>query len=304
MKLSVILLLLGGAVRAAFAAEVAQVGRTSVVTEVDAYYSSIGLYYHPTDEPLPYVGSDSELVIYRDLFLRSYLPQDVVLEASVYPMPVIGVWTHEQAPGFYEQMQWSEDFNLVKSVTLGFDEPFAFSLFLGNVVKYRAEDVSKVGNNIGYMGYLFSIGSKHIKDNTLIDDNWWEAEWKVKGDREVAAQTLSWSFRIGGKWHGNDDIADIYYLGARRNHLDFDAPIVSWLLNSGVDYQIAFDQHDNALIEQQLFFNKKLPVRAWALAFDVEFGFIWRKGAKYRGSLAQQGNGEEFYLVLRPQIEL
>ena len=41
-------------------------------------------------------------------------------------MPVLGVWTHEQAPGFYEQMQWSEDFNLVKSVTLGFDEPFAF----------------------------------------------------------------------------------------------------------------------------------------------------------------------------------
>ena len=74
VKLSVILLLLGGAVRAACAAEVAQVGRTSVVTEVDAYYSSIGLYYHPTDEPLPYVGSDSEAVIYRDLFLRSYLP--------------------------------------------------------------------------------------------------------------------------------------------------------------------------------------------------------------------------------------
>jgi hypothetical protein len=218
-------------------------------------------------------------------------------------MPVLGVLIKERAEGFYDQMQWGEDFNLVKSVTAGFDEPFALSLFLGNVVKYRPDAVSRVGRNKGYMGYLFSVGSKHIKDNTLIDDNWWEFEWKLKGDRESNSETLSWSFRFGGKWHGNEEIADVYYLGARRNHLDFDAPVLSWLLNSGFDYEIAFDQRDNTLVEQQLFFNKKLPVRAWAFAFDMEFGFIWRKGGKYRGALAEQGNGDEFYLVLRPQIE-
>jgi len=298
------LLLLCCCAEALLAEETPQEKDSPVVIELDAYYSNIGLYYHPGGESFPVVESDDELAIYRDLFLRSYIPQDVVLEASIYPMPILGVWLNEQAPGFYEQMQWGEDFNLVQSVTAGFDEPFALSLFLGNVVKYSAGDIAEVGCNKGYMGYLFSVGSKHIKDNTLIDDDWWEFEWKAKGERERDARNLRWSFRIGGKWHDNEEIADTYYLGASRNRLDFDAPVLSWLLNSGVDYQIAFEQYDSSLVEQQLFFNKKLPLRAWALAFNVEFGFIWRKAAKYRGSLAQSGSGEEFFLVLRPQIEL
>lgn len=278
--------------------------RHEFVTDVDPYYSSAGLYLSPEGDDIPYVDSTNETVIYRDLLLRSYRPHDVVLEASVYPMPIIGTLIRSRMPGFYDDMQLSSDFNLVKSVTLGFDEPYAVSLFLGNVVKYRAGELAKVGDNKGYMGYLFSYGSKHIKDNALVDDKWWEFEWKVKGDRDIDAVTHSWSFRVGGKWHGNEEITDIYYIGLRRSHLDFDAPILSWLPNSGFDYQVAFSQHDNSLVEQQLFFDKKLPLRAWHFAVDIELGLIWKKAAKYTGNLAGQGAGEEIYLVLRPNIEL
>ncbi len=275
----------------------------SVVTEEDPYYSNVGLYFSPVDKAIPYVDSDEELTIYRDLLLRSYKPRDVVLEASIYPMPIAGYLIREHATDFYEQMQFSDEFNLVKSLTLGFDEPYAVSLFLGNVVKYRDRELPEVGKNLGYMGYLFSVGTHHIKDNTVIRDDWFEFEWKVKGDREIEALKHSWSFRVGGKWHANDDITDTYYVGLRRSHLDFDAPVLSWLLNSGFDYQVYFASDSGRQVEQKLFLDKKLPLRAWQLSLNIKFGFIWKQAAKYRGALASEGPGEEFYLVLRPDIQ-
>lgn len=285
--------------------ELAEVGgRTlSVVTELDPYYSNVGFYFSPQNEEHPFVDSGDELEIYRDLFARSYAPRDVVLEASIYPMPIAGYLIRERAPDFYEQMQFSDQFNLVKSVTLGFDEPFAVSLFLGSVVRYRDRELPEVGRNMGYIGYLFSAGSKHLKDNMLVDDEWGEFEWKVKGDRDIESIKHSWSFRAGAKWHRNEDITDTWYLGLRRSHLDFNAPVLSWLLNSGFDYQIAFSMDRQQLVEQKLFLDKKLPLRAWRLALDLKVGFIWKQAAKYSGALASEGPGDEFYLVLRPDID-
>ena len=152
------------------------------------------------------------------------------------------------------------------------------------------------------MGYLFSVGDKHIKDNRLIDDIWYEFEWKVKGDREIDHQTLGWSYRIGGRWHDHAEITDTYYLGIRRSNLNFNAPVLSWLFNSGINYRIDIDQEKGTIIGQQLFFDKKIPVLAWKVAFDIELGFIWKTAEKYSGALADEGNGDEFYLVLRPNI--
>jgi hypothetical protein len=274
----------------------------SVVIEKDAYYSNIGLYFSPKDSPMPTIESDNEAVIYRDLFLRSYIPRDIVLEASINPMSVLGVVLREKTPEFYEDMQFDDDFNLIKSVTYGFDEPYALSLFMGNVVKYGKADISEVGKNIGYMGYLINVGNQHIKDNRLINDVWYDFEWKVKGDRQVAGEKLGWSFRIGARWHEHPEITDIYYVGIRRSHFNINAPVLSWILNSGVNYRIDLDQNDGTLIEQQLFFDKKIPIRAWKVGFDIQLGFIWKQAEKYSGALAGEGVGDEFYVVLRPSI--
>lgn len=274
----------------------------SIVVEKDAYYSNVGLYFSPVDSPIPTIESDDEVTIYRDLFLRSYLPHDIVLEASIYPMPILGVLLRDRTPDFYDNMQINDNFNLIKSVTLGFDEPYALSLFLGNVVKYGKEDISEVGFNKGYMGYLISVGDKHIKDNRLINDIWYEFEWKVKGDRDISGEKLGWSFRVGGRWHKHPEITNVYYVGIRRSHFDLKAPVLSWIMNSGVDYRIDFNQDNGSLIEQQLFFDKKIPVRAWKIGFDMNLGFIWKKAEKYSGALAGEGVGDEFYVVLRPSI--
>jgi hypothetical protein len=273
-----------------------------VSTEIDAYYSNIGLYISPKDDPIPYIDTTDEMMVYRDLFRRSLVPRDIVLEASAYPMPIAGVVIRDRMPDLYTTAQWTPDFNLVKSATLGFDEPYAFSLFLGNVVKYKAAELEDVGINKGYMGYLFNAGAHHIKDNLLINDNWLEFEFKAKGDIRKAQESRTWSFRIGAKWHDHPEITDIFYLGLKRDHLGFDAPVMSWLLNSGVEYMGAFSQANGVVVEHRLLFNKKMPLRLWRVALTLEAGLIWQQAAKYSGTLSSLTPRDQLSLVLRPNI--
>ena len=110
--------------------------RVSVEYELDAYYSNIGLYINLTDEPIPDAGEKEEFEIYRDLLYSSYIPRFIVLEAAVFPMPNLGVYLKDDANDFYKSADIYSDLNIVKAVTAGFEEPYAFSVFLGNVMKF------------------------------------------------------------------------------------------------------------------------------------------------------------------------
>jgi hypothetical protein len=151
----------------------------------------------------------TESEIYGALLSRAaILPQFMVVEASINPMPYLGTSIREHNPSFYDRAQVSGSFNWVKALTAGFEEPYAFSILAGNVANFHVPG-SKDTKGLGYSGYLFSAGNYHIKDNVLIKDDWREFEWKIKGDRKSPVKKLSWSFRVGAKLHGNPDITDI-----------------------------------------------------------------------------------------------
>src|ERR1044072_1971732 len=63
--------------------------RVEVLDDWGAYYSSVGMYIQISDDPFPDGGRLSEAQVYRQLFERSYRPNVVVIEASVYPMPIL-----------------------------------------------------------------------------------------------------------------------------------------------------------------------------------------------------------------------
>ena len=54
-----------------------------------------------------------------------------------------------------KMLNWVDDLNIVEVLTAGFEEPYALSLFLGNMVTYGPSD-SGEGKNKGFMGYLIS----------------------------------------------------------------------------------------------------------------------------------------------------
>lgn len=269
--------------------------------ELDAYYSSASLNVPLTRSGVPNLGDSSEYEIYRYLLLHSYLPRFVTIEASVYPMPVLGVYLKQNHPSFYRNGDLGAEVNLIESLTAGFREPYALSLFIGNLADFSRPGERRLAQNRAYSGYLFSYGNRHIKDNVLYDDHWYEIEWKIKGDRDFGGQQLSWSFRVGTRQHDHPEITDTLYLGLRRSNLDIDAALLTWLKNSSFSWMSEFSARDLQFLRQEVIFGKRIPLKYLPVAFAFEIGGIWQTNAQYTGGLAGQ-DVDNFILVFRPNL--
>jgi hypothetical protein len=276
--------------------------RFSVVLEPDAYYSDVDLIIALTDAPIPHLGEKAEFDIYRTLMSRALMPRFLVLEASVNPMPYLGTYIKDHNIEFYNDAKISGNFNWVKALTAGFEEPYASSVFAGNVVDFDVPNNKDIKGK-GYTGYLFSAGNYHIKDNELIHDKWMEFEWKVKGDRKSPVIKLSWSFRVGAKVHGNPNITDIIYLSFRRSRVDYKSEASSQLNNMGFEYTYDMDRRTLSAIRHYFTLDKKWPVENRQIAFSLAAGFVWESKRKYTGELAAGREKDDFQFILRPNIE-
>lgn len=282
---------------------VTQKPRTEVVWEWGAYYTSVGLHVPLTDEAVPDGGTMTEGEVYARLLANSLRPRVLLLEASVYPMPVLGTWLRKQHPGLYEDA-WvaGHDINLIQVLTAGFQEPWAVSAFIGNQMRFSRQGEPELDTNRGYMGYLVSAGKKHIKDNVLIDDDWLEFEWKMKGERRFSGEHLSWSFRLGTKFHRMPDIADTIYVGIGRSNLQFGGPLLSWLDNSRVNLMTEFTNDSLTFARQELLFAKKYPMASCDCALELGLGLVYERAVKYTGTLADPERNA-MTLMVRPNIE-
>jgi hypothetical protein len=262
-----------------------------------AYYTSAGLYLPLTGAPTPHVGEQGEAQVYWSLLQGALVPRVLVLEASVNPMPVLGLAAREWSWG-YARAQLTPDLNLVRALTAGFDEPFALSVLLGNVVDFAPRGRTDV-RGYGYLGLVVSGGPYHIKENRLVDDRWLEAELKLKGDRVSEAQKLSWSFRGGVKLHQNPDVAHTAYLALRRSRVDYQGG-PSWLANSGVEFRLDVSLAGKPL-RQYLLVDKRWPLGKGQAALVLGVGLLWESGAAYRGALAERRDAG-LQVLLRPNL--
>lgn len=268
--------------------------------ELDPYYTNVAYYQTLDDSPIPELGKRSEAQVYRDLFLRSYFPRFILVEASINPLPLLGVYLKsEDGAGIYDGMKVTQDLNLVEIATAGFEEPYAISLFLGNIVKYDAANGSDTKSK-GFMGYLVSYGHLHIRNNQLIDDRWIEFEWKLKGDQVLSDLQLSWSFRTGFKNHDNPYVTDEFYVAVKRERIQEHGDIFSWVKNGGIELKLRIDQGTGATIGQQLIIDKKIPIRSKGWILSLGIGLIRDTTRKYSGPLLIDKNTTSF--VLRPSL--
>jgi len=235
------------------------------------------------------------------LYSIASTPRFFLIEASINPLPVAGVYLKRQHSNIYEKSQINDELNFIQALTEGFEEPYALSFFLGNVVRFIRPNESENINNKGYTGYLLSVGDKHIVSNNQIDDNWYEIEVKIKGDQEFTNKTLSWSLRTGVKIHSNDDITDVIHFGLRRNHLDTALIDPDFIDNSDIEYKIELNKDTFELVEQELFISKKWHIGfSEKSVFSFGIGFVLESG-KYSGALASNAN--DFRLIFRPNLD-
>jgi len=270
--------------------------------ELDAYYSNVSWVKGFDNQDIPVVSNLDELSIYKTILQESLQPDFILFEASVNPLPVLGVFLRDQYPTLYESGNNARlGGNVIEAVTTGFEEPFALSVFAGRVLRFAPPDGLKTqGDDKGYIGYLLSVGSHHIQQNILIRDHWLELEWKVKGTRETMNQHLSWSFRAGAKYHSHPDIGDTLFVGARRDRIDFTKKADSFFLDLGFEYKLDVLQENFRPSKQTLIIDKHWPMYQDKLTFSLGFGAIWEGSQRYTGSLTQ--DGQRWSLILRPNI--
>lgn len=273
--------------------------------ELDAYYSNLALEVPLTEAALPDGGPLPEPEVYRRLLREAFHPRLLLLEASVYPLPILGSWYKRNHRDDYDNLRiatvGANQLNVIEGVTAGFQEPWAVSAFLGSGMQFNRAGEPDSARNRGYMGYLASYGARHIRNNVLISDDWWELEWKLKGEREFREQELEWSFRLGLKTHGNPDIADVAYVGLRRSDLDFEKRWMTLLNNSDVQLLTEIDRDHGRLLRQEAIFGRKLPLRRWRVALALDLGVIYESPRKYQGRLADP-NADTVTLVFRPHV--
>ncbi len=277
--------------------------KSEVVFEAAPYYTNVDYNVPLTDRPIPTIRSDSETVIYRDLIKGSLIPRYMVLEASVYPVPWGSTYLREHSPMTYRQFEiGNTGLNLLESATVGFQEPWAVSAFFGNIAKLERPGEKRVGNNYGYTGYLFSAGNRHIKNNTFVQDEWYEFEWKIKGNINYPDEILDWSFRAGGRWNTNKEVNDVAYISLHRSNLDLRYPILAWMENANYDLRMHFLQQGGKMVRLELVAGKKMPVQGWRYTPTLDVGVVWASPDDYSGALRDMPNSKTT-LLFRPSIE-
>ncbi|MFC1679831.1 hypothetical protein ACFL2T_06435 [Elusimicrobiota bacterium] len=278
-------------------------GKTEVDLEFDAYYSALGLTVPFTEEDSQVEPDTGEFRIYWDLVRRGLIPRFLVLEASVNPMPLAGVIVRKNAEHFYEEAQATPNINLVEAITTGFEEPYAVAIFLGNVVDFSGGKKTLGRARKGYTGYLASAGNYHIMNNLLIPDNWLEVEGKIKGDQKTEKRKMSWSFRGGRKMHNNREILDTYYVGMRRNRVDFEKTKYSFILSTAIEYRVDFSHESMEPVSHFLLLEKNFPIPKKKWTFSLGIGYIWRSMKKYSGTLADRRRSVNSQVMLRPNLK-
>jgi len=271
--------------------------------ELDAYYSNVSAFIDLDRDKNITDGTEFiESKLYKNLILNSLSPNIFLLEVAVHPMALSGLYFRKNYKAKYEDSK-IDDFNIVKSVTAGFEEPYSLSFFVGRMMIFKKNDGSHIGKNRAYIGYLVTIGDYTIKDNYAHKDNWINVEFKLKGTREKKIQDLDWSFRIGGRFHSNHDFVDTIYLGARRKSIDYKESVFSFVYNSAFSSMIAFDKKKFQLIEAEFVLEKSFPI-SWSdkMSFSLGLGYLYYGNNKYNGVLKDDGI-DNHQLIIRPNFK-
>lgn len=303
MKRLALLALVAVPVRAgkSYVRELGDDGRTQTELYLDPYYSALNLTRSLVADSIPRVDPVGERAVYLHLVKSLPRPREVLVEASINPLPVAGWEVRRDAPGLYDDLKWG-GFQAVQALTEGFPEPWAVSLFFGNVVNLVAPaDTGEVGGT-AYAGVLFSAGLQHLHANRMVGDPWLEAELKIKGDDTRPDRRLGWSFRLGTRRHGNPRIDDSWYVSLVRRRTDFRESGWNWRRNGNVELRLDLREPTLAPLQGSILVGKKWPFAGGKAAFSLNLGAVRAFRSPYHDRLFEDERPRWRYVV-RPNLE-
>ncbi|MDR3237899.1 MAG: hypothetical protein LBT84_05280 [Spirochaetia bacterium] len=274
--------------------------------ELDHYYSCINYTIALTEQSIPKLNIQNESELYLHMLTNFIFPRYALFEASIYPLPIAGVYIKKEAHNFYQDAELTRGINIVRAVTDGFQEPYAASLFLGNVANFVKGTGSDVTGR-GFSGFALNFGDRHIVDNIMVHDKWFETELKIKGTDYHEIHNMEWSYSMGIKLHGNEEINDQFFISVYRNRIDYtgigaDSLLGFFVRNTEQQLRIDFALRRFDIRKPSSFsflVGKNFPIGDGAVTLAFRVGALKIFSGGYSGEL-EQDIDRKWALIVRP----
>jgi len=217
------------------------------------------------------IQSGDELDIYSRLGTRLYLPKFILFQTTFYQLSTLSSYLETNHPQIFNKFNTYYGLNIIRSIGAGYEEPYAFSLFLGNIILLSYDKSNKNKNELykqsgsALAGFLLSTGNHQISDNIYINDQWYQYELMFVGDlKEQKIRKISWNFRLGIKYHSNRILRDIFLLAIERSHSTWQKTGFSLFKNSIFKYKsyvpTSFKDNPPPVVYQCFSYGKKIPI--------------------------------------------
>jgi len=161
---------------------------------------------------------EDEFGLYRELLKRSIKPGHLLAEITGYPLASLSAAMEERKNNEYHKFDIGENFNLLNNFSLGQQEPWSVSLFLGQLATFwdLDENDDLIVAATGVSGLVLTGGLYQLFDNSFVKSNWYRVEWKVKGGGSSGANKHSWDLKTGYRNYGLSDISNTVTLALKR----------------------------------------------------------------------------------------
>ena len=258
-------------------------------------------------------GKEAE--IYARLGRRLFFPTYLLFQATGYPLSALSSYLETDRYHFYNRFNTYSDMNILRSIGSGFEEPYAFSLFLGNILLLVHTDSLKSGvkqSGSALAGFIISHGRHQIHNNIYLQDAWYQIELMLIGNlKEPLRRRLSWNFRIGAKLHQNRFFRDVMTLSLERSHTDWRFRGWSLVKNSFFKYQGYFPSpfsHDKKFAGLQMIsYGKKFPAKLFQKKLFFTFGlgvrWEWVRFYDHRFNKFEADPSQQMTWLIQPNIE-
>jgi hypothetical protein len=280
-------------------------------------YCSIYMNLKRYDRPR-IVQPGKEVDIYTNLLRRLTIPKFILFQTSFYQLAALSSYLETDQKRIFNRFNTFYDLNLIRSIGSSYEEPYSFSLLLGNITflgygpnknkdkKYLKQSGSALA------GFLISTGNHQICDNIYLVDRWYQYEFMLVGNlKEKNVRQISWNFRFGVKQHNNNIFRNVILLSVERKHSIFNRTGFSLTKNSILKYKsyvpTSFSDNPPVFVYHNFSFGKKFPVKFFNRKMFLVFagGFRWEWIFRYDRKLKQfesKPSGNFIWLV-QPNIE-
>ncbi len=250
----------------------------------DLYKPFISTYAHFKKNVLPVlINPDEGKVTYFILLRRFFEPKFFLFQTTFYQLASLSTVLETDYSDTFNRFNINGDLNIIRSIGGDYEDPYAFTIFLGNVLylifapNVNDKPVKKKQSGSALAGFAYSFGYHQISDNIYLHDHWHQFEILLVGKlKEPGIRKMSWNFRFGVKYHNNPLFRNIFIVSLERNHSHYKFNHFSFTKNSVFKYKVyipmSFSDNPPFTVYQYISYGKKFPISLFRKKMFLVFG--------------------------------